>query len=205
MKHYYNPRSRSVITDWMLAELDVEHEQIRVNFDEMDSHLDELHRINPMKKLPTLVDGDTVITESSAICAYLADKYPQKKLAPEVGSVERGIYYRYMFIAGNTFEPAFSLDSIGMEYPDAFSVGWGDMTRVKATIEELTPEKGWVLQEQFSAADIIFGGLLDFAAKVGWLNPSPKVEAYISRIRLRPCYLKSHPDMLQSMAGKRIA
>ncbi len=157
-----------------------------------------------MKKLPTLVDGNAVITETAAICAYLADKYPHKKLAPEPGTPERGIYYRYLFVAGNTIEPALSLAAANMAYPDAYSVGWGDMTRVMATIEAMTPTEGWVLGEQFSAADIIFGGLLDYAAKFNWIDVSPNVGAYIARLRQRPCYLKTHPDMLQSMAGKRI-
>lgn len=204
MKLYFNPRSRSVTIDWLLKELDVEHEKVFINFDNHDKHLNELHSINPMKKLPTLVDGDIVITETAAICAYLADKFSLKKLAPEIGSVERGTYYRYMFIAGNTLEPALSLNSVGMEYPDPYSVGWGDMTRVLATIEQLTPEHAWILGEQFSAADIVFGGLLDFSAKFGWITPSPKINAYISRLRRRPCYLQAHPEMLGQAGGVRL-
>ncbi len=204
MKLYFNPRSRSVTIDWMLKELNVEHEKIFIDFDNHNHPLTELHRINPMKKLPTLIDGELVITETAAICAYLADKYPHKNLAPERGSVNRGVYYRYLFIAGNTIEPALSLASAGMEYPDAYSVGWGDMTRVVATIEQLTPESEWIVGSQFTAADVIFGGLLDFATKFGWITPSPKVDAYISRIRRRPAYLQAHPEMLQKMGGERL-
>lgn len=205
MKHFYNPRSRSAMTDWMLAELDVEHERVCIDFGIQNSQLDELHRINPMKKLPVLVDGDTVVTETAAICAYLADKYPQKDMAPAAGSAERGLYYRILFISGSAIEPAFTLAAANIEYPDASMAGWGDMPRIIDTIETLTPGSDWATGKQFTAADVIFGGLLDFASKVGWFTPSLKVQAYISRLRQRPAYLKSHPDMLQNMTGKRIA
>ena len=204
MKLYFNPRSRSVTIDWIFNELNAEYEQIQIDFASKDSNLDGLHRINPMKKLPTLVDGEAVVTETAAICAYLADKFPQKRLAPDVGSPERGVYYRYLFVAGNTIEPALSLASANMEHLDAYSVGWGDMARVMDTIEKMTPASGWALGDQFTAADIVFGGLLDFAAKFDWIAVSPKVAAYISRIRQRPSYLRAHPEMMKKAVGNRL-
>ena len=192
MKHYYNPMSRAISTDWMLKELDAPHEQIRIDFKINENNSADFRNINPMGKLPTLVDGEVVVTEVSAICAYLADKFPEKKLAPEIGSVERAAYYRYLFFAGNTIEPAFSLAACGFEHPDPMSAGWGDMQRVLATIEEMTPEIDWALGEQFTAADVVFGGLLDFSITFKWFEPSPKVAAYVERIRQRPAYKETH-------------
>ncbi|WP_191601788.1 glutathione S-transferase family protein [Marinomonas algicola] len=192
MKHYYNPMSRAISTDWMLKELDAPHEQIRIDFKTNENNSADFRNINPMGKLPTLVDGEVVVTEVSAICAYLADKFPEKKLAPEIGSVERAAYYRYLFFAGNTIEPAFSLAACGFEHPDPMSAGWGDMQRVLATIEEMTPEIDWALGEQFTAADVVFGGLLDFSITFKWFEPSPKVAAYVKRIRQRPAYKETH-------------
>ncbi|EPJ50479.1 MAG: glutathione S-transferase domain-containing protein [Osedax symbiont Rs2] len=197
MKHYYNPMSRSVTTDWMLKELDVQHQQIIIDFAVEDTNLSDLRKINPMGKLPVLVDGETVVTEVAAICAYLADKYPKKRLAPEIGSVERATYYRYLFIAGNTIEPAFSLAASGFEHPEPVSAGWGDMTRALATVEAMTPEKGWALGEQFTAADVVFGALLDFSMIFKWIDASPKVAAYVSRIRQRPSYRESHRTFIE--------
>ena len=96
MKHYFNPLSRAMTTNWMLTELEVEHEQIVVDLAAGQTKTSEYRSINPMGKVPTLVDGDCVVTEVAAICAYLADKYPDKKMAPPVGSIERGEYYRYL-------------------------------------------------------------------------------------------------------------
>lgn len=192
MKHYYNSMSRSVTTDWMLKELDVQHEQININFSEDSPELRDLQTINPMGKLPTLVDGESVITETAAICAYLSDKYLDKKLAPAIGSNQRAKYYRYLFIAGNTIEPALTLAASNIEHPNSAKAGWGDKTRVVATIEAMTPQSGWALGDEFTAADIVFGGLLDSAVTFRMLAPSPKVAAYISRIQQRPAYRETH-------------
>jgi len=190
MKHYFNPMSRAITTDWMLKELDIEHEQIIIDY--ADTNSNAFRSINPMGKLPVLVDGDTVITETAAICTYLADKYIEKGLAPAIDSLERASYYRYLFIAGNTIEPALTLAHAKLEHPEPKTAGWGDMPRVLATIEAMTPESDWAIGKQFSAADVVFGGLLDFSKTFGLLEVSPKVVAYIERIQERPAYQKSH-------------
>lgn len=191
--------SRSVTTDWMLKELDVQHEQININFSEDSPELRELQTINPMGKLPTLVDGKIVVTETAAICAYLSDKYLDKKLAPAIESDQRANYYRYLLIAGNTIEPALTLAASNIEHPNSATAGWGDKTRVLATIEAMTPESRWALGDEFTTADIVFGGLLDSMVTFRMLAPSPKVAAYISRIQQRPAYRETHKYFDQPM------
>ncbi len=193
MKHYFNPMSRAVTTHWMLLELGVEHEQIMVDFMAGEGETPEFRSINPMGKIPALVDGDVVVTEAAAICAYLSDKYPEKGLAPPHGSNERGTYYRYLFVPGTTLEPMFTFELLNVGDYSASSVGFGDLERCLATIESMTPDKDWALGDQFTAADVVFGGTLDFAVQFGWLkSPSPKVAAYVKRIKSRPAYKQSH-------------
>ncbi|TQV77874.1 glutathione S-transferase family protein [Denitrobaculum tricleocarpae] len=201
MKHYFNPMSRGVTTDWMLKELDVPHEQIVIDFSSGENNSPEYRKINPMGKLPALVDGETVVTEVAAICAYLADRFPEKGLAPEAGSSDRGSYYRYLFIAGNTIEPAFSLAASGLEHPRPSSAGWGDMPRVLATVEAMTPDAGWALGTQFTAADVVYGGLLDFSMTFNLFEASPKVAAYVERIRGRPAYRETHEAFLKMIGS----
>lgn len=193
MKHYYHPMSRAVTTHWMLTELDVEHEQILIDFPAGENDAPEYRAINPMGKVPTLIDDDVVITETAAICAYLADRFPEKGMAPDPASTLRGSYYRYLFFPGTTLEPMFTTKLLGFaDYP-AQSAGWGDMERCLAAVESMTPEVDWVLGAQFTAADVVFGGMLDFAVQFGWLtSPSPKVVAYVRRIKDRPAYQQSH-------------
>ena len=198
MKHYFNPMSRGVTTDWMLKELGVPHEQIIVDLAAGENKSAEYRKINPMQKLPALVDGETVVTEVAAICAYLADKFPEKGFAPEIGSSARGTYYRYLFIAGNTLEPAFALAALDIEHPQPASAGWGDISRVMETIEEMVPAADWALGEQFTAADVVFGGLLDFSVAFNLIEASPAVAAYIERIRRRPAYQDTHAAFTKS-------
>ncbi|MCB1693564.1 MAG: glutathione S-transferase family protein [Pseudomonadales bacterium] len=190
MQHYYHPMSRAVTTDWMLHELDAEHEQIVIDFTKGENQTPAFRAINPMAKLPTLVDGDVVVTEAAAICLYLADKYIERGMAPPVDSPKRGQYYRYVLFCGSTLEPMFSVDD--KEF-NAQSVGWGDRERCMASVEAMTPEQGWVLGDAFSAADVVYGGTLDFAVQFGWIKaPSASVAAYVNRIRARPAYRATH-------------
>ena len=195
MKHYYHPMSRAVTTHWMLTELDVEYEQIVIDTTVGENNTPEYRAINPMGKIPALADGEVVITETAAICSYLADKFAEKEFAPPLASEQRGLYYRYLFFPGSVLEPMFTFNQLeGVELSPQ-SVGWGDMERCMAAIEFLTPEDDWALGKQFTTADVVFGGTLDLALQFGWLqSPSPKVAAYVKRIKARPAYRETHDE-----------
>ena len=195
MKHYSHPMSRAVTTNWILQELGESCEQVIVDFMKGENKTAEFLAINPMAKLPTLTDGDVVVTEVAAICTYLADKFISKGLAPPVNSPLRGTYYRYIMFSGNTLEPMFTVNQMEGATYNPQSVGWGDMERVMKTIEVMTPEQNWVLGETFSAADVVYGGVLDFSVQFGWVKePSDKVSSYIKRLQARPAYRETHPE-----------
>ena len=84
------------------------------------------------------------------------------------------------------------LTSLGIEHPNPQSGGWGDLARGLATMESMTPEAGWALGERFTAADVVFGGTLDFSIRFNWTQASPRVAAYVERIRARPAYQATH-------------
>ncbi len=190
MKHYFNPMSRAATTAWMLAELDAPHEPVLVEMPAGENA--EYRKINPMGKVPALVDGDVLVTEAAAICAYLADRFPEKTLAPPPNSPERGRYYRYLFFPVVTLEPFLAVVSLGVDEWSPVSMGWGDRERVMATVEEMTPETGWALGESFTTADVVFGGALAFFSGFGMMEPTPRVSAYIDRIKARPAYQATH-------------
>ncbi len=193
LKHYYHPLSRAVTTDWMLREVDAEHEQVIVDFRAGENQTADYRAINAMEKIPALVDNEVVVTEEAAICAYLADKFSDKGLAPPLTSPVRGQYYRYLFYPSAVLEPVFSLHQAEASVVSAQSAGWGDLDRCLATIADMTPNEDWALGEQFSAADVVFGGTLDFAIRFGWFkDPIATVEAYVDRLRSRAAYIESH-------------
>ncbi len=204
IKHYYHPMSRAVTTDWMLKELGAEHEQIEIDYMSGENAQLAYRAVNPMGKIPALVDGDVVVTEAAAICAYLADRFPEKQMAPPANSIERGRYYRYLFFPGTTLEPMFSLQNVDLGELTPQSAGWGDLERCLATVEDMTPERDWAMGDQFSAADVVFGGTLDFAVQFGWLpDASAKVTAYVKRIKARPAYRSSHDESWHQIPGER--
>ena len=202
MKHYFHPMSRSVVTDWMLKELELEHEQILVDLNSEENRTPAFLTINPMGKLPVLEDNGQIVTEVAAICTYLADKYIEKGLAPVFGSPKRAAYYRLLFLAGNTVEPALSLMASNIEYPDTKSVGWGDINRVSATLESVVPNTGWLLGKEFTAADVVMGGLLDSMLTFHKLTLPSNVIAYVDRLRNRPAYIESNDIMIRIRAEK---
>ncbi len=192
LKLYYHPQSRAVSVDWMLRELGVSYEQIAVDWTTGDLEQPEFRALNPMGKIPTLVDDDIVVTESAAICAYLADKHIDQGLAPQPGSPARGTYYRYLFFPGTTLEPLLSVHALGLQDWDGVSMGFGDLDRGMAAVEAMTPESDWALGADFTTADIVFGGTLSFFAGFGMLSPTERVKAYVDRIEARPAFQESH-------------
>lgn len=195
LKHYFHPASRAATTDWMLRELDVPHERIVVDFLAGETQSPTYRAINPMGKVPALVDGDVVVTETAAICAYLADRFVERGLAPPPGAPERGLYYRCLFFTGTTLEPLLTVTKHGLTDVAPQSVGWGDMERCMAAVESMTPDAFWVLGERFSAADVVFGGMLDSCIELGLLEqPSPRVRAYVKRLKSRSAYRQTHPE-----------
>ena len=185
--------SRAVTTHWMLTELNAEQEQVFMDVTSGATRSSEYLAVNPMGKIPALVDDGVVATEAAAICAYLADRFPEQGLAPAVGSPERATYYRYLFFPGTTLEPMFPIRMLRVTEYSTEAVGWSDWDRCMNTVESMTPADGWALKSRFSAADVVFGGTLDFASQFGWLeSPSAKVTGYIDRLRARPAYQQSH-------------
>ena len=176
----------------MLRELDAPHERIVIDIQSGEQNTAEYRAINPMGKVPALVDGDAIVTEAGAICAYLADKFAEKRFAPALDSPDRGRYYRYLFFPGTTLEPLLSVTSLGIDDIKPHTMGWGDMPRAMAAIESMTPSAGWALGEQFSAADVVFGGSLAFFCGFKMMTPSPKVAGYVERIKARSAYQESH-------------
>ena len=106
MKLYYNPKSRAAIAKWMLDECGADYEIVPIDFTKREHKTPEFLKINPAGKLPALVDGDSKIFEGAAICLYLAEKFPEAKLAPKIGAPERGRYLSLMVYSTSQLEPA---------------------------------------------------------------------------------------------------
>lgn len=110
---YTNPMSRGRIARWMLEEVGAPYETVVLEYG-TTMKAPEYLAVNPMGKVPALKHGETVVTECAAICAYLADAFPQAGLAPAPTDRMRGPYYRWLFFAAGPVEAATTNASLGV-------------------------------------------------------------------------------------------
>jgi len=184
---YTNPMSRGRIVRWMLEEVGAPY---RTEVLEYASSMKspEYLAINPMGKVPAIRHGDVVVTEGGAICAYLADAFPQAGLAPALGDKRRGTYFRWLFFAAGPIEAAVSARSMGWEAAPEKSrmLGWGSYADVMNAIEGAVADREYLLGDRFSAADVYFGSHVIWGMGFGGIEKRPALEAYAARLQARP-------------------
>lgn len=182
---YTNPMSRGRIVRWMLEEVGQPYRTELLSYETGMKGADYL-AINPMGKVPAIKHGDTVVTEGAAICAYLADAFPQAGLAPPLA--ERGAYYRWLFFAAGPIEAAVTARNFGFEpKPDQQRMaGFGCMDDVLNALEGAVTADEYVAGDKFSAADVYVGSQIGWGLQFGTIERRPVFEAYWQRISDRP-------------------
>jgi len=187
---YTNPMSRGRIARWMLEEVGVPYRREIRTFGGTIKSSDYL-RVNPMGKVPTLIHGDKVITECAAICAYMADAFPQAGLAPP--QRERADYYRWLFFAAGPLEAAVSNRALGFKVPDdkQVMIGYGRYEDVIDTLDDALSNRTYIAGSSFTAADVYLGSHLMWGMQFGSIEKRPAFEAYVGRIHDRPAHLRA--------------
>jgi len=149
--------------------------------------------VNPMGKVPAIKHGDTVVTECGAICAYLADAFPQAGLAPPHGSTRRGTYYRWLFFAAGPIEQIAALQALKVQVPDAqrAMVGSGTLAEVQNAIEGALKGRDYLDGEAFTAADLYLGAHLGWGMSFGTIEKRPVFEAYVAKLHTRPAAVRA--------------
>jgi glutathione S-transferase len=150
--------------------------------------------INPMGKVPAVVHGGVTVTEGAAICAYLADAFPEAKLAPAVDDPRRGLYYRWMFFAAGPVEAAVTANSLGLLAPadKSATVGYGSFEQTVDALEYAVQQGGpWLLSEQFTAADVYVGSQIAWGLMFKTLPERPAFQAYAGRLMSRPAAVRA--------------
>jgi glutathione S-transferase len=191
---YHSPQSRSIRPRWLLEELGVPCEVKLVSLAAGDQKKPEYLKLNPNGTVPTLVDGDLVLWESAAICQYLADKYPEKRLAPPVGTPERGKYYQWIHYAMSGIEPpAVTVFMHTMQLPEAERVpalvdgAKAQLGRVIRVVDDALAGREWILGSQFSVADVMVGSTLVWCQMMGLIGDQyANVPGYLARCAARP-------------------
>jgi len=182
---YHHPRTRAANVIWMLEEVGADYEIRHVDAQAGEQKSAEILALNPMGKLPILVDGDAVVTEVAAIALYLADRYAAGRLAPALDDPRRGTYLRWILFSPSVIEPNAIANSSGWPYT-AGAAGWGTKEAMLASIEHAIGDGPFLLGEQFSMADVVFGGTVGWMMLFGMLEKRPRFEAYVARLNERP-------------------
>ena len=174
----------------MLEEVGCDYDLHYVDVMAGEQKQEGLKGFNPMGKVPTLVDGDVVVTETAAIGLYLADRYALGRLAPQPDAPERGAYLRWSFYAPSVIEPGCAAKAAGWEFK-AGQAGWGTYEEMLDTISAAIGQGPWLLGETFSMADIVFGGTVRWMTMFGMMEKRPEYMAYVERLNARPASQKA--------------
>ncbi|WP_431856421.1 glutathione S-transferase family protein [Azospirillum sp.] len=189
---YTNPMSRGRIVRWMLEEVGRPYRTELLDY-ATSMKAPEYRAVNPMGKVPALRHGDTVVTEAAAICAYLADAFPEAELAPPPGDRRRGPYYRWMFFAAGPVEAAVTNKALGVEVPEdrRRMTGYGCFEDVLSALEVAVAAGPYVTGDRFTAADVYFGSSLGWAMQFGLIERRPTFMRYWERIAGRPAAVRA--------------
>ncbi len=187
---YTNPMSRGRIARWMLEEVGRPYDAEILGYGEGMKSAAYL-AVNPMGKVPAIKHGDRVVTEGAAICAYLADAFPDAGLAPPTD--ERAAYYRWLFYAAGPVEQAVTNKSLGFNVPAEQSAmaGYGSFDAVMDVIEHAVTQSDYIAGDRFTAADVYFGSQIGWGLQFGSIETRPAFEAYWAKLRSRPAYLRA--------------
>ena len=189
MKFYYAPQSRAVTVHWMLEELGVPYDLEIIDFRSGKNMEPSYLAVNPMGKVPALEHKGHVITESAAICTYLADEFADQKLNVPIGDSMRGNYLRWLFFAPSCIEPA--IVDILNKRPEANpgSLGYGTLERVLNMLTKQLEKTPYIACDRFTAADVVVGATVLWGQMASALpRDNPTIQAYCERLGQRPLY-----------------
>jgi glutathione S-transferase len=204
MKLFEFPPTRSIRVRWTLQELAVDFESVTVDLRRNEQHHPDFLKLNPAGRVPVLVDGGLVLTESVAIVMYLAEKYADRGFTP-VELRERARMQQWMLFAATELEqPLWRIARHTNVYPadrrlpGEVALAREDFAAMAAVLDEHMQERRYVVANAVSVADFVLGYTLDWADEVGLLCDFPRLRAYMERLYMRP---HAPPRIAQALAG----
>ena len=187
---YTHPMSRGRIARWMLEEVGCPYRVELLGYgDTMKS--DAFLALNPMGKVPTLVHRGAVVTEAAAICAYLAEAFPDAGLRPEDTPQARAAYLRWLFFAAGPLEQAILAKHLGFDPQEPrqqIMAGFGSYERTLAALEGHLEHNAYVCGNRFTMADVYVGSQVDWGLTFGSIPPREAFVAYADRLQARDAY-----------------
>ena len=198
MKLYFVPQTRSTRPRWLLEELGVPYELVRLDPSKGDNKRPEYLAVHPLGHVPALEDGGLHMVESAAICQYLADKYPERLLAPALGSPERGAYYQWMMFTMTTVEPPLIAVAEHRRFlpeaerlPAVAERAERRFAEVADVVQRHLAGREYVVGSHFTAADVVLASALAWGGSMGLLGGFDGLQEYVKRMTSRPAAVKA--------------
>ena len=184
---YHRPQTRSSGIVWLLEELEVPYETRTVTSIRAadGSGAVDPNNPHPHGKVPALKDGGETIFESGAIALYRTDKYRTRKLGPAPGEPKRGEFLTWLFYRSGVMEPAFLERRLNIKHVFG-AMGWAPPEEVEEVLNGHLAKNKYLLGEEFSAADVVLGGALNFMMMFKMATETPVLKQYCARITDRP-------------------
>jgi len=192
MKLYEFAPTRSIRVRWTLQELEVPFEAITVNLVAGEHRKPEFLALNPAGKVPVLVDGDLVLTESIAIAVYLGEKYPEKGLMPTDPAARAQVMRWLLFTTTELEHPLWRIAKHRVIYPEDkrlpadIELARDEFTEMAQVLDRHMVDREFVVGEGVTVADFVLGYTLDWAQMGGLLDGLPRLEGYMERMYDRP-------------------
>jgi len=202
LKLYYATQTRAGRPRWLLEEIGAPYELVRLDLTKGDQKKPDYLKINPTGTVPAMVDGDLALFESAAICLYLADKFPDKRLAPPVGAPARGRYYQWVQYAMCGLEPPLvTMFMHTMMKPEAQRIpalvdeARTQLKTVLGVLEQALAGRTYMVGDGFTVADVMIASTLGWARMMGLIGTDlPDVTAYLDRMLARPAMQRAIAD-----------
>lgn len=187
---YTNPMSRGRISRWMLEEIGTSYETVVLDYADTMKAADYI-AINPMGKVPAIVHDGKVVTEGAAICAYLAEAFPDAGLAPT--ATERADYYRWLFFAAGPVESAITNRALGVVPTDQQQrmTGYGSYDLMVDVLERAVSAHPYIAGDRFTAADVFVGSQVIWGMQFGTLPKRDAFADYSARLVAREAYARA--------------
>lgn len=189
---YHATPTRSSTVLWLLEESGAEFELRPLNLQAGEQRDPEFLALNPMGKVPCLVDRGVPVSEVAAICLYVAERFPQSGLHVEVGDPLRGAFLKWLFFAPGCLEPAIMDRAMPRrEEAPKTQIGYGSLRRTLGVISSAIEAGPYLLGDRFSAADVLIGSTLNWAMGFGMIDKEPVFERYVARLKERPAWQRA--------------
>ena len=189
---YTHPMSRGRIARWMMEEVGKPYRTEVMEYAAKMKSPAYL-AVNPMGKVPALTHGEVVVTEAAAICAYLADAFPEAGLAPPLGDRRRAPYFRWLFFGAGPVESVVITTALGVQVKPEQKrmVGWGDAADTLNALEAAVGGGEFILGDTFSAADVYVGAAIGWGMQFGAIDKRPAFVSYTERLQNRPAAIRA--------------